>query len=69
MHFTAYNFSSILKGKKYWSLGRASLIVQLVKNSSAIQETLVRFLSPEDTLEKGMATPSSIVGLPLRLSW
>ena len=66
---TAYNVSSILKGKKCWSSGRASLVAQLVKNSSAIQETPVRFLSPEDLLEKGMATHSSIVGLPLWLSW
>ena len=30
-----------------------SLIVQLVKNLPAMQETLVRFLSQEDRLEKG----------------
>ena len=32
---------------------RASLIAQLVKNPPAMQETLVRFLGPEDPLEKG----------------
>ena len=40
-----------------------SLIAQLVKNLSAMQETPVRFL------EKGQATHSSILGLPLWLSW
>ena len=33
-----------------------SLVVQLVKNLLAIQETLVRFLGLEDPLEKGQAT-------------
>ena len=35
------------------SFAVASLIAQLVKNSSAMQETLVRFLGREDLLEKG----------------
>ena len=30
-----------------------------------MQETWVRFLSQEDPLEKGLATDSSILGLPL----
>ena len=47
----------------------ASLIAQLVKNLSAKQETLGRFLGPEDLLEKGEATHSSILGLPWWLSW
>ena len=47
----------------------ASLIAQLVKNSSAMQETLVRFLGWEDLLEKGQAIHPSILGLPLWLSW
>ena len=33
----------------------ASLIAQLVKNSPAMQETLVQFLGQEDPLEKGKA--------------
>ena len=33
----------------YW----ASLVVQLVKNLPAMQETLVPFLGQEDSLEKG----------------
>ena len=47
----------------------ASLIAQLVKNLPAVQETLVQFLGWEDPLEKGQATQSSILGLPLWLSW
>ena len=34
-----------------------------------MQETLVRFLGQKDPLEKGQATHSSILGLPLWLSW
>ena len=48
---------------------RVSLIAQSVKNPLAIQETLVLFLGWEDLLEKGQATHSSILGLPLWLSW
>ena len=48
---------------------RASLVAQMVKNPPAMQETLVQFLSQEDPLEKGMATHSSILGLPWWLSW
>ena len=47
-------------------------IIQLVKNPSARQETLVQFLSQEDPLEKGMATHSSILAwrIPMeRGSW
>ena len=47
----------------------ASLVAQLVKNPPAMQETPVRFLEQEDPLEKGWATHSSILGLPLWLSW
>ena len=38
----------------------ASLVAQLIKNLPAMQETPVRPLGWEDTLEKGMATHSSI---------
>ena len=48
---------------------RASLIAQLVKNLPAMQETLIQLLGWEDPLEKGSATHSSILGLPLLLSW
>ena len=39
----------------------ASLVVQLVKNMSAMQETWVLSLGWEDSLEKGKATHSSIL--------
>ena len=45
----------------------ASLVTQLVKNLPAVQETPVCFLGQEDPLEKGMATPSSI--LARRIPW
>ena len=44
-------------------------MAQLVKNSPAMQETLVRFLGWEDPLETGYVIPSSILGLSLQLSW
>ena len=47
----------------------ASLIAQLVKNLPAIQETPVRFLSWEDSLEKAWATHSGILSLSWWLSW
>ena len=46
-----------------------SLIAQLVKSTSAMQETPVLFLGWEEPLEKDMATHSSVLGLPLWLSW
>ena len=48
---------------------RASLIAQLVKNPPTMPETWVWFLGQEDPLEKGKATHSSILGLPLWLWW
>ena len=47
--------------KKKKGGGRASLVVQSVKNLPAIQKTWVRFLGQEDPLEKQMATHSSIL--------
>ena len=44
-----------------------SLVAQTVKNLSAMQETRVRSLGGEDSLEKGVATHSSI--LAWRISW
>ena len=52
----------------YQTFAWASLIAQLVKNTPAVQETLVRFRDLEDSLEKGYTTHSSILGLPLWLS-
>ena len=48
---------------------RVSLLVQLVKNPPAMQESLVWFLGQEDPLEKENGTYSSILGLPSWLSW
>ena len=48
---------------------RALPIAQLVKNPPAMQEIPVPFLGWEDLLEKGQATHSSLLGLPLWLSW
>ena len=46
----------------------ASLVVQTVKNFPAMRETQVQPLSQEDTLEKGMATHSSILAWGV-LAW
>ena len=46
---------------------KASLVTQTLKNLSAIQETWVQSLGWEDSLEKGMATHSSI--LAWKISW
>ena len=45
----------------------ASLGVQTVKNLPAMQEIYIRSLDQEDSLEKGMATHSSI--LAWRIPW
>ena len=50
----------------FWWL-EASLLVQLVKNLPAIQETPVQFLGQENPLEKGTATHSCI--LAWRIPW
>jgi len=44
-----------------------SLVAQLVKNPSALWETQLQSLGWEDSLEKGMATHSSI--LAWRIPW
>ena len=44
-----------------FGLGGTSLLVQLVKNPPAMQETLVQFLGWEDPLEKEIAIHSSIL--------
>ena len=45
----------------------ASLVAQMVKNLPATWETCVQSLDQEDTLEKGMASHSSI--LAWRIPW
>ena len=42
------------------TISSASLVTQMVKNLSAMQETQVPSLGWEDPLEKGMATHTSI---------
>ena len=44
-----------------------AMVAQMVKNLPAVQETWVRSLGQEDSLEKGMATHSSI--LAWRIPW
>ena len=46
----------------------ASLVVQMVKNLPAMQETWVRSLGQEDHLEKGIATCSSILALDIPMT-
>ena len=48
--------------------GRASLVAQVEKNLPTIQEIQVRSPGGEDTLEKGMATHSSILAWSY-ISW
>ena len=43
------------------------LVVQLVKNPPAMQETWVQFLGGEDPLEKEMATHSSILAWRIQM--
>ena len=59
---------SVGEGKGYpLQSSWASLVTQLVKNPSAMWETWVQSLGWEDALEKGKATPSSI--LAWRIPW
>ena len=64
----------ILDYPSYWCVSLImllyffTLIAQLVKSPPAMQETLVQFLGQEDLLEKGYATHSSTLELPLWLS-
>ena len=41
------------------------MVAQLVKNPPAMQETWVQSLGWEDSLEKGTATHSSVLGVSL----
>ena len=49
-------------------LGRATPVTQMVKNLPAMQETQVQSLGWEDSLEKGMATHSSILAWRIPLT-
>ena len=52
---------------QFSSMYKASLVAQLVKNPTAMQETWAQSLGWEDPLEKGMATHCSILGW--RIPW
>ena len=45
----------------------ASLVAQMVKNLPTMQETRVRSLNQEESLEKGLATHSSV--LAWKIAW
>ena len=53
---------SIVLPVSLYKFTRSSLVAQLVKNPSAMQETLVQFLGWEDPLKKG-------IGYSLQYSW
>ena len=57
------------KDRVIYTVFRASLVAQLVKNPPAVQESWVRSLGWEDPLEKGMATHSSILAWRIPCSW
>ena len=56
-----------LKDFEHFFASMYSLVAQMVKSLSAIQETRVPSLHWEDLLEKGMATYSSIIAW--EISW
>ena len=49
-------------------MNKASLVAQMVKNLPAMWETWVQSLGQEDSLEKGMATHSSILAWKIPLT-
>ena len=51
------SMSSVTTEMKIW----ASLVAQMVKNVPTMQETRVRFLGWEDSLENGVSTHCSIL--------
>ena len=57
----------IYQGWIFHPLWLGSLVAQMVKNLPAMQETQVQSLAQEDPLEKGMASPASI--LAWRIPW
>ena len=61
--FHAFQVLQTLLTSNHW----ASLVAQVVKNLLAVQETWVRSLGREDSLEKGLATHSNI--LTWKIPW
>ena len=64
---TGFQIKQSKQKRSMYKYDRASLVAQLVKNPSAVQETWVRSLGWEDPLEKGKATHSNI--LAQRIPW
>ena len=60
-------WSSLVASFPWWFFFIASLVAQMVKNLSEMQETQIQSLGQEDLLEKGIATYSSI--LAWRIPW
>ena len=56
-------------GLPWWLRLWASLVAQMVKHLSAMQETRVRSLGWEDPLEKEMAAHSSILAWKIPWTW
>ena len=56
-----------LEGNSHAKFPGASLVVQLVKNSPAMQETWIPSLGWEDPLEKGTATHTNVIDW--RIPW
>ena len=63
MDGAVFPLTAIYLGPNY---GGTSLVVQMVKHLTTMQETQVQLLGGEDLLEKGMATHSSILALPTK---
>ena len=59
--FQLKSFYQVSESDLTLALLRASLVAQMVKNPPAMLETWVRSLGWEDSLEKEMATLSSII--------
>ena len=59
--FTLFGYIPSSGFAKSYGILRKSLVAQMVKNLSPVQETWVQFVGQEDPLEKGMATHSSIL--------
>ena len=61
MCYAVFCYSGVKEQRQNFFLActGASLVIQTVKNLSAMQETQVQSLGHEDPLEKGMATHSS----------
>ena len=65
--FSASRLQGTVQGPFISGRTKASLVAQIVKNLSAMQETQVRSLGWEDPLEEEMATHTSI--LAWKIPW